>query len=344
MTTLSLTRATSLKTLAKDKRPVRDVQAVRPIKREFKINHTPKHSNPYLLDQIVKGKVDEPSNLFLESRPKLSLPKPTFEDAPLTTSRLDRVLSTKQSVQTIKSVQSDSNLRKEFFKLERISLADTEVLKAENHKSTTNLPRISFEKIDFTPTQSPSKKKHADELGKTPNSMGRKFDSSAVKIYLLNKQKYMPKNSSFGYPSSPKKTANHDDDSFNLNRLKEELKVRVKRQNTKASTADMITKQKIKAMQELQAEMQKPVVSKDYETRIAILKKKIAINTMLSVEFKADNLSVEEKKTIYKNLLLEYHPDKRKYEKEVSEEILNYLLMNKNLFIEGTKSFSAGNI
>ena len=44
-------------------------------------------------------------------------------------------------------------------------------------------------------------------------------------------------------------------------------------------------------------------------------------------------MTSEEKKNLFKQLMLEYHPDKTNYSKELSEEIFNFLVNNKLDFI-----------
>lgn len=330
----TLQRGTSLKTLIEDKKAFQHHNASQPLKREFKINRTPKLSSPYLLDQLDKSKGIDSSNIFLESRPRNSLSKPPLNEPPVSTPRLNRVSSTKLIIHTTKHTPTCSTVGKEFFRPGRISAPgpNPNDLSKENRVSATNIPLIPLEKIQSTPTY--RQKKQIDDTEITPTATTPRIFESSSKIYLLNKEKYLPKNSSFGYPNSPRRPDAHNDEIFDLNWLKEELKF--KKRNVKAAATttpyDIISRQKFKAIQELKAEMQKSNVTKEDEIKIAILKKKIAINTMLGVELKADN---EEKKAIYKNLLLEYHPDKRKHEKEVSEEIFNYLLSNRNLFIDG---------
>ena len=90
----------------------------------------------------------------------------------------------------------------------------------------------------------------------------------------------------------------------------------------------------LKMTQEIAKESQRLSISKADAQKLEVLKTKIAINNMFTNELKSKRDSLQERRILYKNLLLEYHPDKKKHSKEISEEIVDYLLNNKYAFAE----------
>jgi hypothetical protein len=154
---------------------------------------------------------------------------------------------------------------------------------------------------------------------------------TATEIYLANRKKYLPEIFPQGFNNSPK-PERAKEALFNLNRIKEELKVRKSR--AYAPAQDVITLQKLKMVQEINRESQNLNLPKETELKISILKRKIAINSMFGMQLKNKASTVEERKQMYKNLLLEFHPDKKKHDKEIAEEICNYLVISKHLFID----------
>lgn len=196
---------------------------------------------------------------------------------------------------------------------------------ADSKQEHRNLPPGSVSPVASFSLDRPSKRN-----SRSPSSSPRRLDAKSSELYLLNRKKYMPKLEPISNPSSPSK--NVKEEIFNLHRIKEELKI--KRRNLKVPTHNMINLQRMKNIQELNKEMQKATISREDEVKIGVLRRKIAINTMFGLELN-ENSTIEERKGIFKNLLLEYHPDKKKHDKEITQEIFNFLQVNKTLFIEG---------
>ena len=132
-------------------------------------------------------------------------------------------------------------------------------------------------------------------------------------------------------PAGTQKPRHRKEEVFNINFIKSELKL--KKIRIAPSPQRLLNLQKIKMIQEVNKEIQKPNLSPEDEVKIEILKKKIAINNIMG-SLRSERPPLEERKNIYKNLLLEYHPDKGNYEKEIAEDLFNYLQMSKHMFIE----------
>ena len=152
-----------------------------------------------------------------------------------------------------------------------------------------------------------------------------------TEIYLSNRKKFLPQLFSQGFTNSPKPDKNKDA-VFNLRKIKEALQIH---RRNRGISRDEIALQKLRMVQEINRDRQKLILTKEDELKISILKRKIAINSLFGMELKNINSTVEERKQMFKNLLLEFHPDKKKHDKEIAEEMCNYLLINKQLFIEG---------
>lgn len=164
--------------------------------------------------------------------------------------------------------------------------------------------------------------------------------SNMSEIYLINKKKYLPRVHSFNLMGSSKKVRNQMENASDIRKIKEDVKFArdVKRQPKQS----LIRTQKLKSLQELNNVIETSPADKAAQTKIAILRKKIAISQMFGAEEigpkneRPKELTAENRKKIFKRLLLEYHPDKNKHPREVACEISNYLFSNKQLFVEGT--------
>ena len=168
------------------------------------------------------------------------------------------------------------------------------------------------------------------DIGKVPNSS---------EIYLMNKKKYTLQMPSYSLVSSSKRTKSQIDEMI----YKAKEGIRFARQHKRHPIKSLIQVQRLHSIHELNKIAESAPVDKDAERKITILRKKIAISQMFDSEFSPNekqkkNLSTENRKNIYKSLLLEYHPDKSKHSKEVANEISNFLLNNKQLFIEGASA------
>jgi len=70
-------------------------------------------------------------------------------------------------------------------------------------------------------------------------------------------------------------------------------------------------------------------LTKEEEIQVRLLKKKVEISKVFSLK----NMDEEDKKAYYRNLLLEFHPDKCKHDTEFSVAIFHFLQSNKERFI-----------
>lgn len=86
---------------------------------------------------------------------------------------------------------------------------------------------------------------------------------------------------------------------------------------------------KLQAMNDINLTVSnKSEMTREDELKILAVKKKIHISNTFDKLFEA-----EQKKSRYKEYLMEYHPDKGKYDKTVCDEITNFLLLNKYTFL-----------
>jgi len=68
--------------------------------------------------------------------------------------------------------------------------------------------------------------------------------------------------------------------------------------------------------------------TKEDEFKVVVLKKKMEIYGKFR-----HIINLEDRKNLYKQLILEYHPDKSRHKKDISEEIFTYLQSNKIKFL-----------
>lgn len=110
----------------------------------------------------------------------------------------------------------------------------------------------------------------------------------------------------------------------------DKLKSYVKIPSLKRPNQSPKRKEELREMEEINI-VKKPgqVLSQEEEGLIKLLKKKVEISNM----FRAEGISEEERRNLYKQLMLEYHPDKAKYDQRFAVEIFYFLQMNKSTFL-----------
>ena len=172
------------------------------------------------------------------------------------------------------------------------------------------------------------------DFGFNPNISPKKLDSlTHAEMYRVNREKYK-----LGLELDSKrlrmKTRSLPDESFNLQHIKQELKIKPKPGRTLSHNA--LAMQRLRATTELNKELQKVALSKEDEQRVTVLRKKVAINAIFNEESRK-SVPLEERKQTYKSLLLEFHPDKQKHDKIIAEEILTYLQSQKFTFLYDDK-------
>ena len=169
-------------------------------------------------------------------------------------------------------------------------------------------------------------------------------------IFAQNKIKYRPKKVQFSNRHDQLNESDFDE-MDQLDHIKHEIKIR--RYLNKPNSLTRFVSQKLKCMDELKtinlipensitnnnSRGLKPQLTKEEEKKVGILKKKMKISGMFG-----EKLSNEEKKSIFKKLQLDYHPDKVRHEKQTCEDITTFLIHNKQLFLQSTEVKSIGSV
>jgi len=115
-----------------------------------------------------------------------------------------------------------------------------------------------------------------------------------------------------------------------LNQIKERYRIaKHKRIGLKSPSRKTMS---LKNINEVNIAPKDNILSEEDELKVKLLKKKINISSLFSSPISTD----EEKKALFKQLLLEYHPDKKKYDKRFSDEIFDFLMNNKASFLGNT--------
>jgi len=110
----------------------------------------------------------------------------------------------------------------------------------------------------------------------------------------------------------------------------EEIKQNVRLQGLKKYRPNPSCKIDLKEMGEIfMVKKSGQPLTREEEVQVRLLKKKVEISKVFSLK----NMDDEDRKAYYRNLLLEFHPDKCKHDPEFSVAIFHFLQTNKERFI-----------
>ncbi len=110
----------------------------------------------------------------------------------------------------------------------------------------------------------------------------------------------------------------------------EQIKRNVKLQGLKKYRPTPGSKTELKDMGEiLIIKKSGEALTKEEEVQVRLLRKKVEISKV----FGSKHMDEEDKKTYYRNLLLEFHPDKCKHDTEFSNAMFHFLQCNKERFL-----------
>jgi len=146
-------------------------------------------------------------------------------------------------------------------------------------------------------------------------------DPESRGIFMINKKKYKIKSPETALFS---KTNGFQDKKMDINFIKEQAKLQVYRKSRMISPDKRMNG--IGESDVLQKNRKD--WTKEDEVKVDILKRKVEIFNKFQ-----PSLTLDERKSLYKQMIFKYHPDKTQYKKEFAEEIFNYLQTNKSKFI-----------
>jgi len=110
----------------------------------------------------------------------------------------------------------------------------------------------------------------------------------------------------------------------------EQIKRNVKLQGSKKYRPAPGSKTELKDMGEISMiKKSGEALTKEEEVQVRLLKKKVEISKV----FGSKHMDEEDKKVYYRNLLLEFHPDKCKHDTEFSNAMFHFLQSNKERFL-----------
>jgi len=143
-------------------------------------------------------------------------------------------------------------------------------------------------------------------------------------LFLENKKKYRIK-------KVPTVNQTGKEYLYNGSSPLEDIRHNVKLQGLKKYRPNPSCKIDLKEMGELfMVKKNGQPLTKEEEIQVRLLKKKVEISKVFSLK----NMDDEDKKAYYRNLLLEFHPDKCKHDPEFSVAIFHFLQSNKERFID----------
>jgi len=145
-------------------------------------------------------------------------------------------------------------------------------------------------------------------------------DTESRGIFMINKKKYKikaPETALFSKTSGFQERKE-------INFIKEQAKLQVYRKNRVISPG-----RKMNGIGEADIlQKKRGEWTKEDEAKVDVLRRKVEIFNKFQ-----PSLTLDERKNLYKQMILQYHPDKTKHKKEFAEEIFNYLQTNKSKFI-----------
>ncbi len=144
-------------------------------------------------------------------------------------------------------------------------------------------------------------------------------DAESRGIFMINKKKYKikaPETALFSKTSGFQERKE-------INFIKEQAKLQVYRKRLSSPNQKMLGIGEADILQKKRGEW-----TKEDEAKVDVLRRKVEIFNKFQ-----PSLTLDERKNLYKQMILKYHPDKTKHKKEFAEEIFNYLQLNKAKFI-----------
>ena len=191
-----------------------------------------------------------------------------------------------------------------------------------------NIPSPRFEQIKLRKFESSSKSNiYSLKIGSYIDTDQHIAPASAkgngmTGFFKENRKKYPPKAQFFSLAQKAKEC--HYEDNIGLIKSQAKQSVFKRAKISLPSRIDM--KQKTREMTAWPSN--KLEMTKEDETKLNILRKKMETFT----KFNAMS-NMDDRKKLYRELTLEYHPDKSKHEKALCEEIFAFLRNNKKTFL-----------